>query len=496
MAKVTWVLLSSGAPSRGVTVKRAVWVLVAAVALVAGACGAKGENSQKESESEGSTTTVATGGASVRSASFGDLQGDLCGPGEFSVNPAEAGLGADKLYIGVANDRSAEIRPGLNKVLYDSSVAFAGWCNELGGIGGLPIEIVDLDAGVFNVEAAMTKACADVFAMVGGGLVQDALEFSGKAGSDFHQCGMIDIPGFAVSVEKADSNGQVQPVPNPGGTAANTWYQDFTKLYPDAASKWAVAWGQLPSLEVVKIKYADAAASVEGMNNLGEVVYPPAGVTDWTPYAQRMLGTGAEALSFVGEVDNLNSFLLKAREQGWKGIPLLETNMYDQKLLDGAGAASEGAVVRMGLHTLEEADKWPAIQQYIDINKKYQPGGELGALGIQSLSAWLLFATSANECGAKNKGVLDRTCILEQAAAVEEWTGGGLHSPQNPGASTEAVASSCNMLLVVKDGKFTRLYPKLGGEGDDVDGFHCPQDGVIKVTGDVGEGKVDPDRPI
>ena len=43
------------------------------------------------------------------------------------------------------NDRSAEIRPGLNKVMYDASVAFAGWCNDQGGIGGLPIEIVDMD---------------------------------------------------------------------------------------------------------------------------------------------------------------------------------------------------------------------------------------------------------------------------------------------------------------------------------------------------------------
>ncbi|MEX0767488.1 MAG: ABC transporter substrate-binding protein [Microthrixaceae bacterium] len=474
--------------------KRSLVMAIIAIAVLGAACGAQGGSAGKDPDT--SSTTTAGGKAVAKDASFGDLQEDICGPGEFSVNPSEAGLGTDKLYLGVANDRSAEIRPGLNKVLYDSSVAFAGWCNEQGGIGGLPIEIVDIDAGVFNVEAAMTKACSSVFALVGGGLVQDALEFSNKAGSDFHQCGMIDIPGFAVSVEKADSNGQVQPVPNPGGTVATTWFQDFSKLFPDEAAKWAVAWGQLPSLEVVKTKYTEAAASVDAMNNLGEVSYPPAGVSDWTPYAQRVIGTGAESLSFVGEVDNLNSFLIKAREQGWKGTPLLETNMYDQKLIKGSGPAAEGAVVRMGLHSLEEADKWPAIQQYIDINKKYQPGGELGALGIQSLSAWLLFATSANQCGAKNKGVLTRTCILEQAAAVEEWTGGGLHSPQNPAASSEAVSSPCNMLLIVQDGEFVRLYPKLNGEGDDVDGFHCPKDGVIKVTAEVGEGKVDPDRPI
>ena len=58
----------------------------------------------------------------------------------------------------------------------------------------------------------MTTACTSVFAMLGGGMVQDQLQFSGKEGSDFHECAMIDIPGFANSPEKSDSNGQVQYV--------------------------------------------------------------------------------------------------------------------------------------------------------------------------------------------------------------------------------------------------------------------------------------------
>ena len=51
------------------------------------------------------------------------------------------------------------------------------------------------------------------------------------------------------------------------------------------------------------------------------------------------------------------------------------------------------------------------------------------------------------------------------------------------------------MLLVVEDGEFERLYPEVGGEGDDGDGFHCPEDGVTQVTG-TNAGVVDPDRPI
>jgi hypothetical protein len=471
--------------------KRAVVVLIALTAVLAASCGASGDSKGSDGET---TTTAADGGSSGASdAAFGDLTGPLCGKGDFSIDPAEAGKGTDKLYIGVPNDRSAEIRPGLNKVMYDASVAFAGWCNDQGGIGGLPIEIVDMDAALFNVEAVMTTACNEAFAMVGGGLAQDALEFSGKDGSDFHKCGMIDIPGFAVSAEKADSNGQVEPIPNPGNSVANTWFRDFNTLYPDN-DQWTVVWGDLPSLELTKTKYQAAVADVGGLTDLGDQSYPVVGITDWTPYVQKMIGTGASTFSWVGEVENLTGFLKSARQQGWDGIPLLETNMYDQKLL-AAGADTEGSIVRMQLHPLEEADEWPAIQQYIDINKEFVDGGETGALGIQSTSAWLLFATAANACGEKNDGVLDRTCILQEAAAVKDWTGGGLHAPQDPGPANEAVASPCSLLLVVKDGKFVRKFPDIGGEDDTTAGFHCPADGVTILPGATA-GVIDPDRPI
>lgn len=450
-------------------------VFVAVAALLAGACGASGDDNA-DPESEETTTTAAEGGAE---AGFPDIDGALCGEGDFSVEADEAGLGTDKLYLGVTNDRSSDIRPGLNKMMYDTSVAFAGWCNEQGGIGGLPIEIVDLDAALFNVEAVMTTACTDVFALVGGGLAQDQLQFSGKEGSDINLCGLIDIPGFAVSAEKADSEDQVQPIPNPGNSVNNTWFRDFEVVEPDDAEAWTVLWGELPALELVKDKYQAAVADVGGMEDVGEQSYPATGAADWTPLVQRMIGDGATTFSWVGEVENLNGFLRSAREQQWEGTPLLETNMYDQKLAQEP--AAEGAVVRMGLHALEEADEWPAIQQYLDMIDQYVDGGETGALGIQSMSSWLLFTVAANACGEKNDGVLDRACILEEAAAVEDWTGGGLHAPQDPALAADAVASPCGMLLVVKDGKFERLYPELGGENDDADGFHCPDDGVTTL---------------
>jgi hypothetical protein len=105
-----------------------------------------------------------------------------------------------------------------------------------------------------------------------------------------------------------------------------------------------------------------------------------------------------------------------------------------------------------------------------------------------------LFSVAANSCAEKNDGVIDRTCVLEEAAAVDEWTAGGLHVPTDPGSEDPP---ECGLLLVVKDGGFERLFPEVGGDGDDRDGFSCPEDSIADVdTSELGEGKVDPDRPI
>lgn len=213
-----------------------------------------------------------------------------------------------------------------------------------------------------------------------------------------------------------------------------------------------------------------------------------------TPYALKLEESGADTINWVGDVSFLSDFLTAARQQGWQGSVISETNIYDEQLLAG-GEAVEGTVARVVVHPLEEADDWPAVRQYLDMVEQYVPDGVVGPMGMQSLSAWLLFATAVNECGAANDGLVDRECVLVQAAAVDDWTGGGLHAPQDPAGASDAVASPCGLLVVVEDGEFVRLTPQLGGENDDGDGFHCPPDGVSQVPANAGQGAIDPDRP-
>ena len=471
--------------------KRTLAILMCAMALLAGACGASGDEEGATEEEEG--TEVEQGGGDSDGAMWGDLESP-CGDGDATVAEGE-GPATDKLMLGVANDRNAEVRPGLNAEFWDGANAFAEWCNAQGGIEGLEIELVDLDGQVLNVEAAMTKACTGVFAMVGGGYAMDDLEFSGKEGSDFHQCGLIDVPAYAVSVTKALSNGQVQPLPNPSNAKGTQWITDFKELYPEESQKTVVVYSKdLPSLEAIKVQWDVLVDEVGGIENLSPITYPLI-VSDWGPYADAVIDSGATSLFWIGEPGNIANLMQALRQKEWDGIVVAEANIYDDVFLETAGSAAEGILVRMAFHLFEEADEFPAVQQYLDNLEEHVPGGKAALLGMQGTSAFLLFATAAKTCAEQNDGVIDRNCILTEAAAIEDWTAGGMHAPTNPGVEDPP---ECGMFVTVEGGEWVRRYPELGGENDDQDGFHCPEDSIVRVPDDMvpGEGAVDPDREI
>ena len=464
------------------------WWAAALVALLATACGASDETTA-------TTTTAADGSGEPDTAdevTFGDLPSP-CGEGDARVADDE-GPETDALVLGVPNDRGADAvgRPGLNRELWEASQAFAQWCNEQGGVQGLELQLVELDGKATAVEAAMAEACTSVFAMVGGGFVQDQLQFSGNPTTDFHECGLIDIPAFTVSIQKSGSNGKVEAIPNPADASATQWVRDFVDLYPDESEQMVVVTGDLPSFAALENLFG-AAADKEGLELLPKIEYPFTGATDWGPYADAVIESGAQSMYFIGAPDNAANLLLQLRQKGWEGVSLHQTNTYDDLAFAAGDEPAEGMVIRTVFHPFEEADEWPAIQQYLDLLDAV-PDAKVASLGVQSMSAWLLFATAADACATANDGVIDRTCVLTEAAAVDEWTGGGLHAPSDPGGDEPP---SCGMLLVVRDGQFERLWPELGGDGDAVAGFSCPEDSIaIADTADLGEGVVDPDRPL
>ena len=461
---------------------------VAAVfATVALGCGAKGTDTSKGDESPAST---AAGGSASGAGKFGTLDSP-CGKAPsgktVSIAAGEDGGSATKLRLGVASDKTADIRPGLLKELYDTGVTFTEWCNAQGGIAGLPIELVDLDGKLLSVEAAMTTACHGVFAMVGGGFAQDNLIFSGKDSSDFHKCKLIAFPGFAVSTAFSEANGVIQPLPNPAYKKSNGFWQDLQEKYPEEVKKTAAVFGDLPSLRVNKDGNKAVAATVPGFNYVVDIPFNPLS-QDWSLIAQQVVQEGVTAVNFVGEPEGMSGFVAKLKDQNWKGVIFADANQYDPKLFSAGPDLAEGVVIRLATHMFEEADEYPAIQQYVDIMKK-DPNRKIASLGIQGWSAWLLFATSVNKCIDSSGGEISRKCVIEAGKTITSWDGGGLHAEANPG---ENLPPECAMAAVADKGaKFSRLFPK---EGDPTfkDGFSCRDNSIVDVTGDFGKGNIDP----
>ena len=73
-------------------------------------------------------------------------------------------------------------------------------------------------------------------------------------------------------------------------------------------------------------------------------------------------------------------------------LMLMETNLYDEGWVEAAGASADRVFVRTVFWPFEEADQNPATQQYLDLLEAQ--GGKVAELGVQAMSAWLLFAQS------------------------------------------------------------------------------------------------------
>ena len=436
---------------------RRLFALLAVLGLVAAGCGGDRSEDETGNVSEGETTTP-EGGGDVAAGDFGDLTG-VCGPnaggGTVSDDPAETqGVTEDSITIGTVSDPGFEGRPGLNIELHDAATAFAEWCNAAGGINGKQINVNLRDSAISEYQPVMQQACQEDFAIVGSGAVQD--NFWPTTGAE---CGLIDIAGFSVTPEKAGTSGQdliaarsVQPVPNPLDQYPVGAASVLTEEFPDSGANVGILYADLDTLITQAARVREAYESI-GMNVVHEATYNVLGEANWAPFAAALEEDGVTFLTFVGEGENLALFQQALTEIGYAPeITLQDANFYDNAYVDAAGPAAVGTYLRNAFWPFEEADQNPATQQYIEHVEAVD--GKVALLGAQAWSAWLMFAQAARDCDLEDD--LTRTCVLDGAASISDWTGGGLHAPTNP---SENEGPDCMIILQVQDGGFTRYAP-------------------------------------
>jgi hypothetical protein len=292
-------------------------------------------------------------------------------------------------------------------------------------------------------------------------------------------CDLPNIAGYVVSARGRVAEQQVQPIPNPIYNIAMGRYQAALRDFPDGIDRYAIMASAIDSVLLVKDQSIEVATSL-GFEVAYSVDYQTQGETGWANFVREMQQKDIKILEFIGQPQNLVQLTQEMDTAGWHpDVILLSGNFYDALYQEAGAATADTLYIQSVFHPLEQADENKATQDFLDLMERYNPSGKVALLGMQGLSSWLLFATAASACGSE----LTAECLLREAAAVEDWTGGGLHARQTPGNTDP---SPCFLILGLDpaDGFVYDEAATAPTEGDGL--FNCDEGNTFELTGDYG----------
>lgn len=425
-------------------------VVTAALVLVTGACSS---DRSDDPEDEGSTAA-----ADLPTDKFGDLESP-CGEGDAS-GATEQGVTDDSIAIGFGDDSGYANSPGLNEEMGDAMEEMIKWCNSLGGINGREIVGHRYDAALDNAAQVIVEACGQDFMLVGQGFAGDE-----DIEADRIACKLPMVPGFTLASSANNAPMSYAPLPFPVDKLSVARGELTKQTFPEASSFDFI--GHDSPFTQLGEKRTLAVFEASGLEQAGcGVVLKSAGGDNYRALVQRYQDCGATVLFDQGTPTPATfSFLDAMRVEGYEPTILTDATWYAgsvvQANLDGL---TEGINVTMQFQPFENKDKAPAVADYLTIMAQNEDA-KTGTLGMQSTSAFLLWATAAKACGAD----LTRQCMVNELSKINSWTGGGLHAESNPG---ENLPPSCTMIMRVQGGSYVQVAPAEQGE------FYCA-DGAL-----------------
>lgn len=396
-------------------------VLALAVAggVTLAGCGRSGGGGGDDNSPNGGNSAAAT------SADFGTLQ-NVCHGGT-PGSGSGTGLTGSEIHLGVLTDE------GFTKITEypDAAKVFTSWCNDHGGINGRKVVADILDTNMLQVPQQMTKACSQDFALVGGSAALDGLGETTRLS--------CTLPDIAPQVVMSNAIGSDLQVLVSGAAVGYSFYGPYwswlaKQKYPDSAAHLGIISGDSPVTASITGKARETLAGIGG-KVVYDDLYPAAGVSDWTSYAQKIKSQGVKGLVFNGQYNQLAVLEQDLANINYK-LDWIDanSNAYNQQFiqLGGAALASQNNYADLqGVEPLEDAANNPASQQLINLYNKYAPGAKPTLAGVRAFSSWLLFAESASSCSD-----LTRLCLFQTAEKQTAWTGGGLQAPVDLSSTT------------------------------------------------------------
>lgn len=389
---------------------------------------------------------------------FGDIDVP-CGDGD-GGSATDTGVTEDSIAIGYGDDSGYANAPGLNEEMGDAMDQMIKWCNDLGGINGRQIVGHRYDAALDNAAQVIVDSCAQDFMLVGQGFAGDE-----DIEADRIACQEPMVPGFTLSSSANNAPMSYAPLPFPVDKLSVARGELTLQTFPDATSFDFV--GHDSPFTQLGEKRTLAVFEASGMKQAGcGVVLKSAGGDNYRALVQRFQDCGAKVLFDQGTPTPATfSFLDAMRVEGYEPTILTDATWYaDQVLSANVDGLTEGINVSMQFQPFENKDAVQAVADYLAIMGQ-DPDAKTGLLGMQSTSAFLLWATAAKTCGAE----LSRQCMVNELSKITSWTGGGLHAESDPG---ENLPPSCSLIMQVQGGDYVQVAPETQGD------FYCA-DGAL-----------------
>ena len=364
----------------------------------------------------------------------------------------DVGLEADRIVIGVGNDRGGLYAPWSATGVVEAIRVLADHCNALGGIAGRRIVVNEFDAAVIEVDERMREACDTVFALVGHAYLLDE---SGEATRS--ACGLPAFPawgpGVGDEVPGVVSALTATPLPVPVHAEVTAFVISpgdggrVALIGPDTVGGASMRARRAFGLLTSEVPFEVAADIGYGVD-----VDP-----DWKGVVNAARRADAGVVRLEGSCRAaLLPFLRAAADAEWDPVVIAGDAAYDPECVAQATDVSFARViVDVPFLPLADGADAPATAAVAELFAELDVA--LTGDSLRAASAFWLWATAAEACGAN----IDRACVIEQATAIDEWTAGGLHAATDPGTSD---IEPCRVLLGIEDGAFVRRLPEEPGE--------------------------------
>lgn len=417
----------------------------------------------------GATVAVAMGIATVPVAAQGSKE---------KLQSTEIGISPKEIRIAVVADVDNPLAPGLFEGSPNAVKAFAKYINANGGLAGRKVVVDFIDSHLSADEArnAIIKACSDDFALVGTAAlflnnVDDLTTCTDKAGA---ATGIPDLP--IVTTEVAQQCSPVSFPVNAPQLLCSTKDQDPQTFRAGRGTVQYYKRTIAKNLHGIflysnDLKSAAAAGLVlargsqaAGVKSDGEIgVSGRATQAAFTPLVQRMKDAGSNYALSSGPFSSMVSLRKEAKLQGIKNDDVVWdcfSNCYDERLIEQGGADVEGQYVTLSQLPFSEAKQNKALANYVKFTGKDNVDG----FGSYAWIASLLFRDAVNSIVEKSgNNALTREKLLGALTQIHSFNADGMWGTTDIG---NRVPTPCVMVLQVRNGKFTRVYPKKPGTLD------------------------------